>query len=442
MDAPPQPITGLGQAPSYYLVPQLSTSGTAAAAAVATPAAVTARPLLTMMSTWSATTSAPTTTTTPAANDPTAEALARVVTVTAQQLPSLVATKFAVAPVGTGPARWGGTLQVSAEITNQTLGTVSPPTRARIVVVPQGQDYTSANAVTIGNLYFPGITGSAPATQQGTVYLPGTPPSTLAGLSQLTVAVIPDADFVTRAALTPAPAQGAGKDSAPLAIDTSTPVMPVDKRPDLAVVSVQPSTSTLTWTQPVQVQTTIANKGGSDAEQVRVRFMLVDANYPNDPPLAMADAVVPKLQAGFQQQIVQTLNLDGKLPRDPSSIAARLVVQIDPEHALDETTTTNNVLVAPPVTLQLLTPAVAHADPAAPTTPAPTNTTSGTTTTTGTTPPRARRPRRPVPSPRRPRRRARRRRSPRARPRRRRCSRPGVPSPPCGRLKPPSGIVV
>lgn len=323
--APPKPIAGLS-AGTFYLIPKVDADNAVAE-------------------------------TNDADNGGTSGSPVQPVVVAPKLAPSLTPTLFSAFPIGATQVQWGGTLQVSAQIANTVAGTVAPATRARIVMVPTGQSIASPGAVTIGELYFPEVSAYPPVMRQGTVYLPRVAPVALAGVSQVTVGLIPDADYVVRKPLTTSPVQGVGLDQVALTI-SAAPAGPVSvPRPDLTVKSLQPLDTTLSWGQPFQVKATVANVGGGDAEPVRVRFLLTDANRPNDAPLALADAIVPKLQAGFQQDVLQTIDLEGKLPdgRDPSQIAGRIIVQVDPEHNLDQSNTSNDVLASGPVKLKLLT---------------------------------------------------------------------------------------
>jgi hypothetical protein len=366
MHAPPKPIDGLGSAPSYYLIPRLDIDNAVVE-------------------------------TTKSNNGGSPSEPSRMVTVTPIREPNLIPTQFLATPVGPGVLRWGGTLQVTSQLTNTEMGTLAPATRGRIVIVPKGQPLDSPNAVTVGDLFYPAVAGYPPVTRQGTVYLPAVVPSSLANATQLTIGVIPDADYATRPKLSTTTMRGEGLDSATITVQKVAPPTPRDRRPDLTILAVQPASDTLSWSQPFSVKATVANTGASEASGVRVRFLLVDASRPNEAPLALADTVLPKLQPGFQQDVTQTVNLEGKLPagRDPSQIAGRIIVQIDPERTVDEMDTTNNRLAsATPIKLKLLTrdavltpassatpPATVGTTPTTPvvTTPTPTPTPTPTT---------------------------------------------------------------
>jgi hypothetical protein len=291
------------------------------------------------------------------------------VTVTPHQPANLVGNGFSVTP---SPTTWGQTISVNAQLLNDGAGN-APATRARVVLTPAGQLPGGPNDVTIGSLSVPALGAFQTAGVSGKIVLPATAPSSLASGDQFTIAMIPDADFLTKPFLSIPNIQGIGADAATIQIDpapgstTSSQALP-----DLSVASVQLPSTTLTWGSPFVVNATVQNTGKADAGSFQVRFLLVDANRPNAFPLALGTATIPSLKAGFSQAIAQTMNLQGALPDGVSlgSISGRIIVQVDPENSVDESSKSNNGFVTGAVSLVA---------------PTPPTTTTTTTTTTGST---------------------------------------------------------
>jgi hypothetical protein len=319
-----------------------------------------------------------------------------LVTVVTLAEPRVVGSQFSLTPLNASSASWGGTLQVVATLTNATANTTAAATRARIVLAPQGQSPDSGSAVTIGEFQVPALAGGGSATVRGTVYLKTTPPATLAGKTAYTAYLVADSDFQYRPAQSATAVQGVGLDSQVIAIatpkaSTTTPVAQV-KRADLSVESVTPAASTAAWSQSIQVQTVVKNSGTADSGPMRVRFVLANANRPNDNSLALADAVIENLAAGSSTTITQILPLTGKLPDglSPEDIAGRIVVLADPENTVDESNEGNNgrasgALILKMPTREDVVKAPTNATPAS-SAPTSTSTTTPTTTTTTTTP--------------------------------------------------------
>jgi hypothetical protein len=334
------------------------------------------------------------------------------VQVVPERTAELAATSFAAVPLLNGTLRWGRTLQVEATIANGASGVTAPPTRARIVAYAKGGSPDGTGAVTVGELFAPALPGGATTTLRGTIYLPLQTPGALAGQSAITFTIVPDADYLTRPAMSATTLRGEGVDSATLAIQPaasppSTPATPpAATKADVKVTRVQPASDALVWGKTFDVRATVENAGPADAAGQRVRFLLVDANRPNAEPLALADAVIPPLKAGFQQEIVQTIDLAGALPNGlrPEQIAGRILVIADAENNADEANEGNNRLMSGAVSLKLLTKET-DAIPTRPgtvvtTTPgAPTPATGGTATPTPTpTPTTPTRPTTPAPT--------------------------------------------
>jgi hypothetical protein len=351
MIAPPLPLAGLGSAPSYYFLARVDPDNLIVESNEANNGGAPA--------------------------DPTS-----VVTITPKLNAKLEGTAFLVSPTTT---TWGKTITVSAQLTNVVPGTVAPPTRARIVLSPRSEGANGPHAVTIGELSVPQLAAYPPADLQATIKLPDTPPAPLAGLTSFNVSLVPDADYVTSTPLSLFLGHGRGRDQDLLTIlpGASTPA---PARADVTVVRLQPATDTVTWGQPLQVSATVQNDGAAESGPLRVRFLLVDANRPTAPPLALSDAVLGSLPAGYKQDLTQTMPLEGALPQgvDPAAIAPRVIVQVDPENRIDETNEANNLLVSGPVKFALITKEGTRAD--VPRNPGPVTTPGDSTTTTPPTP--------------------------------------------------------
>lgn len=370
MLAPPLPLAGLGSAPSYYLIPRADGDGSVAESNEANNGGEPAGPT-------------------------------SVVTITPQLRAKLEATAMLASP---GTLTWGQSLTIKAQITNDVPGSVAPATRARVVLYPKGQSATGPAAVTIGELAVPSLTAYPPANIQASFKLPDAPPAVLASSSTFSVSIIPDADFVTATPLSAFLGHGNGRDTTTVTILPGAKPLPVPARPEVTVAKLQPVTGTVTWGQTLQVQATVENDGTAEAKNLRVRFTVIDGNRPLAAPLAISDTVLSSLPAGFKQDVLQMIPLQGALPTgvDPSSIAPQVLVTLDPENTLDEANELNNQLTSSPLKFKLL--AKTDTTPTTPTTPGPVTTapqgstgyqplpstpttTPSTPTTTPTTPP-------------------------------------------------------
>ena len=314
-----------------------------------------------------------------------------LVTITPHVSADLVGDGFGLSKT---TAKWGDTINVTATVKNQAQGN-APATRARVVLTAAGMA-----DVTVGSLDVPALPAWQSAVVTGTVTLPTALPASLAGATGLKLVLLTDADYTTRPILSTNAMRGEGIDSAAITVAapqgtaTSTVAKP---RADLSVSSIQTPAS-ITWGTTAQVTAFIENNGKADAAEFRARFLIVDNNHPGNAPLAIGDAVVPGLKAGYSQLVQQTIDLQGKLPDglNAASIAPRIVVLVDPENRVDETDETNNSLMSSsPISLKLITrdgqstavPTTTTTTKPTTTTPAPTTTkpTTTTTTTTSTT---------------------------------------------------------
>jgi hypothetical protein len=354
MIAPPLPLAGLGTSPSYYFVARVDADGVVAESSEANNGG--------------------------GSTDPRS-----VVTVTPRRTAKLEGTAFLVSP---GTTAWGQPVEIRAQITNIVPGTVAPPTRARVVLSPKDQSANGPDAVTIGEVSVPELSAYPPADLKFTVTLPATPPAALANSRSFNISLVPDADFLTATPLSLFLGHGSGRDSSPLTILPVDTTPPPKAKPDVTVLRLQPATDTVTWGQPFQVSTTVQNDGSGDAGRLRVRFLLADANRPDAAPLALSDAVLDALPAGYRQDILQTIPLEGALPPgvDPATIAPRVIVQVDPENTLDESSEANNSLASSPVKFRLVTKEGTSTDVPAQPGPVTTRPPAETPTPTGTTP--------------------------------------------------------
>jgi hypothetical protein len=280
-----------------------------------------------------------------------------MITITPHLPPNLVASQFSVDP-GSATAAWGGSLQVTGQISNLGPGN-APATRARVVLTPAGQAPGGDADVTIGSLSFPSLPAYQTFTASQTITLPTTPPQALAGASSFTVSMIQDADFQANTSSPHTAGQGAGVDSATLevALPSTIAIAPAP-RADLAVLQVQTPKGPIGWGQSAQVHVTLENRGTADAGPFKVRFLLSTSNDPSAPAIFLGDASIPSLKSGFSQALLQTVlipsAINGAPP--PSSAQAHILVIADPEHVVDVSERSGDVLNSSSFTLQVIAP--------------------------------------------------------------------------------------
>jgi hypothetical protein len=277
---------------------------------------------------------------------------ATVVNVTPRQTAALEATGFAVTP---SSATWGSLITATVKVRNSGAGD-APATRARIVLTPSGEAPGGANDVTIGSVDVPAVASLQDVMASQAITLPANPPTPLAAGNQFTVSVVLDADHQITLATTPA-SRGFGTDGATLQIANGPPALTTAQQSDLVVSSIQGPGQPLRWGQAFNVATTVQNTGKADVGPFTVRYFFVDDNAPNAPPLALADAALPGLKAGFAQDLVQTVRFPGKLPDRLTAggvVSGPIVVWADPDNAVDESSETNNFLQTAPLTLNLI----------------------------------------------------------------------------------------
>ncbi|MDG3005675.1 CARDB domain-containing protein [Paludisphaera mucosa] len=279
-----------------------------------------------------------------------------IIQIAPSQPAQLIAASVGVYP---GTATWGNNLAVTSQITNKSYG-AAPATRAQIVLTPAGIAQGTGSDVTIGSINVPTIQPWQTVNVEKSIALPAIPPVLLAGYSQFTITILPDADFLTNPVGPHYAIGGTGIDQAAVGISlpadvATTPIQ--TNLPDLAVGTVAPSTGDLVWGGNFDVSTTVQNMGTVDPGPFRVRFMLVGPSGNTTRTIFLSDVIVPGLAPGYVQAISQTVSLPSRLP---SGIlldgigTAKIVAIADPENGLNETFKNNNTATSAPVSLRLL----------------------------------------------------------------------------------------
>jgi hypothetical protein len=126
--------------------------------------------------------------------------------------------------------------------------------------------------------------------------------------------------------------------------------------PDLAAGSVLLSTNSLSWGETFQVTTTVQNLGTGGAGPFTVRFLLTGENGNVNQGIFLGDAQIPGLAGGFNQPLVQTLQLPSRIPAGMSlnSVGyARVAVVVDAENTVNESLISNNLGESGPVVVRL-----------------------------------------------------------------------------------------
>ncbi len=277
------------------------------------------------------------------------------VQITPPQPANLVSKSIGV--ISTNPV-WGGSITVTAQIGDQGYGD-APASRARVVLTPAGVAQGGPSDVTIGSISVPPIPAWSMVNVEKTINLPVTPPLLLNGLSQFTLSVVPDADYLSNAIYPHFAVGGAGVDQASVTITvpagTTPPVL--GNLPDLAAGAVTTSSKDLAWGRRFQVSAGIENLGSADPGPFRVRFVLVGASGDTTHGIFLGDAIVPSLSPGAADMLTQAFTLPIRLPAGVtlSSVGTgRIAVIVDPENVLNESFKNNNEATSGPVTLRLL----------------------------------------------------------------------------------------
>jgi hypothetical protein len=265
----------------------------------------------------------------------------------------LVGTTLAVTPAA---PTWGGTITVTAQITNQGAG-ASPQTRAMLTLTPQGLGYGSTSTVAIGNMAVPPLAPYQTVNLVQNITLPPVAPVPLTNYTNFGLTMTQDADYVTNDLYPHQPDQGLGYDQAAITITTSpTSTATLGPLPDLAASSVLVSKSSLTWGSTFSVSTDVQNLGQGDAGPFRVRFLLTGQGGSFNNAIFLGDAMIPGLAAGYNQQVNQTLQLPTRLPAGVTlnNVGyARIAVIVDPENVVNETLKSNDASLSAPSIVRL-----------------------------------------------------------------------------------------
>lgn len=270
-----------------------------------------------------------------------------------------------------GPGAWGQFLRVTVTVRNEGGGT-APPTNARIVLAPYGDDPLGPRAYTIGAVPIPEVRGFQTVSATQNIRLPQFPPSALANIGKFTVMMVNDTDTVENPALKPINYQVPGPNWTRAQIAPKQAEAPAEQLPDIAITALTAPTA-MTWDQLIGLQAKLENIGKRDAGAFRVRFGLVQSDDPNAPMLSLGDVQVSGLKAGQVLDLSHSIRLPATAPSGMSAqtLTGKVVARVDAERVLDESRIDNNQLTSPPITLRLLS----H-------TQSTTSTTATTTTTT------------------------------------------------------------
>jgi hypothetical protein len=212
--------------------------------------------------------------------------------------------------------------------------------------------------MTVGTINVPAIPAWQTVNVVSTVNLPDLEPSVLGTNTQFTVTMFPDATFVTNMVYPGFAPLGPGKDQTSLTINPNPDITATQSPlPDLAATTVSIPSTPLEWGQKFQVSTNIQNIGQGAAGSFNVAYILVGPSGSLTNGLVLADVPNAGIQPGASQSLVQTLALP---PRVPSGLTisavnvGRIAVVLDPDHAVDEVTKTDNDAVSGPATLRVL----------------------------------------------------------------------------------------
>jgi hypothetical protein len=260
--------------------------------------------------------------------------------------------------VSTPTTTWGSDITVTAQVRNAGAGS-SPATRALLVLTPTGTAPTWPNDVAIGSLNIPPIPAYQTVNVVQNISLPATVPTLLNanGNTAFTLSMIQDADYVTNSMYPHLPSVGLGYDLVNMTINPSTaPATATAPLADLAASSVLMSSNSLSWGESFQVTTTVQNLGMGDAGPFTVRFLLIGQNGQVNQGIFLGDAHIPGLAAGYDQPLVQTLQLPTRVPAgmNLNSVGyARVAVVVDAENSVNESLISNNLGESGPIVVRL-----------------------------------------------------------------------------------------
>jgi hypothetical protein len=334
LKAPATPISGIRQAPSYYLTVAVDPQSRVAEL-VETNNASLGQGIDTL-----------------------------VVTITPRLPSRVVAVGFSVQPES---VKWGDSLNFTARIRNEGPG-IAPPTNARIVLIPAGQ---SSLEYTIGYVPLPSVGAFQTITANQSVRLPESAPRALASQSRFALVMVPDSDAIASQVIPGSPSHQVGVDTAfitiePPAASNPTPTTPAPTvpttpapvtNPDLHVSSVSSPSTAVTWGQTFQVGATVENRGNANiTESFKVRFTMIQSDDPGAPRLVLGDVTIPGLAAGMAQDVLKTVSLPFRIPEGMIAEApnGRLVVQVDAESQVLEASEANNQLASRAFGLRLV----------------------------------------------------------------------------------------
>ncbi|WP_161602426.1 CARDB domain-containing protein, partial [Tautonia marina] len=257
---------------------------------------------------------------------------------------------------------WGELVQVTARIENTHPGR-APASVARVVLTPPNIPAGTGQDVTlVGDLEVRELQPYSSAKVSGYVRLPDGPPKDFPEAGGFIARVVADAGYDVHPVFAPQAPQGRGIDWEVLTITPASDADPVDPnlaRPDLAASTLLTPGATLTWGGTFQVAATVTNQGPASAGPLHLRFLLAGPNGELNNALVLGDALLENgLAAGASQTVNQTLKLPGKLPFNIplGDGIGRLVVQVDPENLVDESSISNNFALSVPMTLKLPVP--------------------------------------------------------------------------------------
>src|SRR5262249_60251843 len=98
------------------------------------------------------------------------------------------------------------------------------------------------------------------------------------------------------------------------------------------------------------------NVGRGDGAPLPVRFLRIGNNGQVNQGIFLGDAHIPGLAAGFDQSLVQTLQLPTRVPAgmNLNSVGyAKIAVLINAENSINETLISNNLGESAPVVVRL-----------------------------------------------------------------------------------------
>ena len=212
--------------------------------------------------------------------------------------------------------------------------------------------------MSIGSLNMPAIPAYQTVNVVQKITLPANVPVLLGsttGNTAFTLSMIQDADYVTNSAYPHLPEVGLGYDLVNMTISPSANPTAPPALPDLAASSVLLSSNSLSWGETFQVTTTLQNLGSGDAGAFHVRFLLIGQNGQLNSGIFLGDAQIPGLAAGYNQPLIQTLQLPTRVPAgmNLNSVGyAKIAVVVDAEDSVNESLISNNLGESAPMTVQ------------------------------------------------------------------------------------------